>query len=52
MAVTHALFAGNALQVIRRAGVGYVWSTNCIPHLSNAVSMAGRIAEKLVAHIL
>ena len=47
VAVTHALFAGDALQVLRDAGVGEVWSTDCIPHASNAVSLAPRIARAL-----
>ena len=40
VAVTHALFAGDALQALHDAGVGEVWSTDCIPHASNAVPMA------------
>lgn len=47
VAVTHALFAGDALQVMLDAGVGEVWSTDCIKHPSNAVSMAAPIAEAL-----
>ncbi len=50
VAVTHALFAGDALQVILQAGVGHVWSTDCIRHSSNAVSMAPLIAQTLVSH--
>lgn len=47
VAVTHALFAGDALQVITDAGVGRVWSTDTIEHPSNAVSMAAPIAQAL-----
>ena len=47
VAVTHALFAGDALQVLHEAGVGEVWSTDCIPHPSNAVAMAGPLASAL-----
>ena len=47
VAVTHALFAGDALQVMQRAGVGDIWSTDCIAHPSNAVSMAPAIAQAL-----
>lgn len=47
VAVTHALFAGDALQVIRDAGVAEVWSTDCIAHPSNVVSMAPAIAQAL-----
>ena len=50
VAVTHALFAGDALQIILQAGVGEVWSTDCIAHSSNAVSMANSIAATLVAN--
>ncbi|MBE7375845.1 ribose-phosphate diphosphokinase [Pseudomonas lopnurensis] len=47
VAVTHALFAGDALEVIRAAGVGEIWSTDCIVHPSNAVRMAPHLAEAL-----
>lgn len=47
VAVTHALFAGDALQVMLDAGIGDVWSTDCIKHPSNAVSMAIPIAQAL-----
>jgi len=47
MAVTHALFAGDALQVIGDAGVGEIWSTDCINHPSNAVSLSVPIARAL-----
>lgn len=47
VAVTHALFAGDALQVIRAAGVTEIWSTDCIAHPSNAVSMTSAIAAAL-----
>lgn len=49
VAVTHALFAGDALALIRDAGVGEVWSTDCIAHPSNAVSVAPLLAEALRA---
>jgi len=47
VAVTHALFAGDALQLLSEAGIGQVWSTDCITHASNAVSMAPAIAAAL-----
>lgn len=50
VAVTHALFAGDALQVILHAGVNKVWSTDCICHPSNAVSMSSSIAKTLIAN--
>ena len=49
VALTHALFAGDALAVIRAAGVGEVWSTDCIAHESNAIAMAPVLAEALAA---
>ncbi len=50
VAVTHALFAGDALKIIKDAGVNRVWSTDCISHPSNAVSMASCIADSLLSH--
>jgi ribose-phosphate pyrophosphokinase len=50
VAVTHALFAGDAVKLIRLAGVGQIWSTDCIAHSSNAVSMSGLIAQSLLSH--
>ncbi|MDX5362917.1 MAG: ribose-phosphate diphosphokinase [Pseudazoarcus pumilus] len=47
LAVTHALFAADALAVVQAAGVGEVWSTDCIPHASNAVSVAPLLAQAL-----
>lgn len=48
VAVTHALFAGDALQEIHAAGVGEVWSTDCIAHPSNAIDMSPVLAEALL----
>lgn len=45
VAVTHALFAGDAWQHLLDAGVSQVWSTDCIAHASNAVSMVPDIAR-------
>jgi ribose-phosphate pyrophosphokinase len=45
VAVTHALFAGDALQLIHEAGVDQVWSTDCIAHPSNAVSVMPALAQ-------
>ncbi len=39
VAVTHALFVGDALAQVRAAGVRHVWSSDCVPHASNAVSV-------------
>lgn len=45
VAVTHALFNGDALQVIGRAGVDQIWSTDCVAHSTNAVSIFPAIAQ-------
>jgi ribose-phosphate pyrophosphokinase len=47
VAVTHALFANDAVQKIREAGVQDIWSTDSIPHASNAVSLATSLAEAI-----
>ena len=47
VAVTHALFAGDALEVLRNAGVGEIWSSDCIAHPSNVISMAPVLAAAL-----
>ena len=49
VAVTHALFAQGALALVKAAGVGEVWSTDCIAHPSNAVSMVPALAAALRA---
>jgi ribose-phosphate pyrophosphokinase len=45
VAVTHAIFSGNALARLQAAGVGEVWSTDCVAHPSNCVSMASALAQ-------
>ncbi|WP_418647338.1 ribose-phosphate diphosphokinase [Thauera butanivorans] len=49
VAVTHAIFAAGALALLREAGVGEIWSTDCITHPSNAVCVAPQLAEALRA---
>ncbi|MBT9551673.1 MAG: ribose-phosphate diphosphokinase [Hydrogenophaga sp.] len=49
VAVTHALFAAGAVQLIREAGASQIWSTDCIPHASNAVSIVPAVAAALAA---
>lgn len=49
VAVTHALFAQGAVALLRQAGVGQVWSTDTIPHASNAVSIVPAVADALRA---
>jgi ribose-phosphate pyrophosphokinase len=45
VAVTHALFVGDALAQLHEAGVRHVWSTDAVPHPSNAVSVAPLLAQ-------
>jgi ribose-phosphate pyrophosphokinase len=47
VAVTHALFAADAVQQIRAAGVGDIWSTDCIAHPTNAVSVVPAVVAVL-----
>ncbi|MCA3238746.1 MAG: ribose-phosphate diphosphokinase [Curvibacter sp.] len=47
VAVTHALFADDAGQLLWNAGIRQVWSADCIAHPSNAVSVAPAIAAAL-----
>jgi ribose-phosphate pyrophosphokinase len=49
VAVTHALFAERAEQLVRDAGVRDIWSTDCIPHATNAVSVVPAVAHALHA---
>lgn len=50
VAVTHALFIGDALEQVRAAGVRHVWSSDCVPHSSNAVSVVPLLAAELETH--
>lgn len=47
VAVTHGLFIGDALENLRAAGVRHVWSSDCVPHASNAVSVVPLLAAAL-----
>jgi ribose-phosphate pyrophosphokinase len=47
VAVTHALLAGDALQLIHQAGVGAFWSTDSMTHASNVVALAPLLADAL-----
>jgi ribose-phosphate pyrophosphokinase len=46
--VTHALFVGDALGLVHAAGVRHVWSSNCVPHASNVVSVVPLLAAALL----
>lgn len=47
VAVTHALFVGDAWAHVRDAGVRHVWSSDCVPHASNAISVVPLLAAAL-----
>jgi ribose-phosphate pyrophosphokinase len=47
--VTHGLFIGDAIEQIRAAGVRDIWSTDCVPHATNAVSVVPLLAAALRA---
>jgi ribose-phosphate pyrophosphokinase len=44
VAVTHALFVGDALAQVHAAGVGRVWSTDSVPHASSVIPLAPLLA--------
>jgi ribose-phosphate pyrophosphokinase len=45
VAVTHALFVGDAFAELQRAGVRQVWSTDTVPHPSALVPIAPLLAD-------
>jgi len=47
VAVTHALFVGDALEQLRSAGVREVWSTDAIPHETSRIRLAPLLARAL-----
>ena len=47
VAVTHALFIGDALATVKAAGVRQVWSSDAVAHASNAVSVVPLLAGAL-----
>lgn len=49
VAVTHALFVGDALAQLRAAGVRHVWSSDAVPHATAVVPVAGLIAAAVRA---
>ena len=48
VAVTHALFSGEAESLLHRSGVGRVWSTDTVAHPTNVVCMAADLAAALL----
>jgi ribose-phosphate pyrophosphokinase len=51
VAVTHALFAAEAVSQIRAAGVDAIWSTDCITHPTNLVSVVPAVAAVLLEQL-
>jgi len=49
VAVTHALFIGDALAQLRAAGVRHVWSSDAVPHATAVVSTSGLLAAAVRA---
>lgn len=47
VAVTHALFVDDAVAELQAAGVGRIWSTDCVPHASNAITVVPLLAAAL-----
>ena len=48
VAVTHGLFVGDAMSALRAAGIRHVWSSDCVPHETNAVSIVPLVAVALL----
>lgn len=49
VAVTHALFVGDALAELQATGVRHVWSTDAVPHASNCLTLVPLLAQALGA---
>ncbi len=45
--VTHALFAADAVELLKAAGVQHIWSSDSITHSSNVIALAPLLAEAL-----
>jgi ribose-phosphate pyrophosphokinase len=43
--VTHPLFAEGAIERLKQAGIGQIWSTDSITHSSNCIFLADLLAE-------
>lgn len=47
VAITHALFADDAMALIQAAGIRHIWSTDTVLHTSNSVSIALMVGDTL-----
>lgn len=45
--VTHALFVGDALDTLKRAGISEIWSSDSVAHATNAFPLAETLARAL-----
>ncbi len=45
--ITHALFAAGAEELLHKAGIEKIWSSDSICHASNTIFLAGMLAESL-----
>jgi ribose-phosphate pyrophosphokinase len=48
--VTHGLFVGDALAALGAAGIGRIWSTDTVAHVTNAISIVPLVAAALTTH--
>ncbi len=47
VAVTHALFCGDAEKVLRQAGIDTIWSTDSIPHHTSSIYLDELLARTI-----
>jgi len=47
VAATHALFVPGAEPAMRRAGIASVWTTDTVPHATNAIGIASLVGQAL-----
>jgi ribose-phosphate pyrophosphokinase len=45
--ITHALFSDDVTQALKSAGITHIWSSDSIPHPTNAIALAGLLARNL-----
>ncbi len=50
--VTHAMFVNDALERLKNAGITQIWSTNSIPHSTNAISLTRLLGTALESGIV
>ncbi len=45
--ITHALFSDDVTQALKSAGITHIWSSDSIPHPTNAITLTGLLARNL-----